>query len=46
MENGGKVIFIGDGRYDSMGFSAYYCTYVIMVSVDINNNFLNIYLAH
>ena len=31
MESGRKVIVIGDGRYDSPGFTAYYCTYVIMV---------------
>ena len=33
MESGSKVIIIGDGRHDSMGFSAYYCTYVIMVII-------------
>ena len=42
MNNGGKVIVIGDGRYDSPGYNGFYCTYTFIVSdrfvILFNNN--------
>ena len=31
VRKGAKVVAIGDGRHDSPGFTACYCTYIVMV---------------
>ena len=41
VERGGKVVIIGDGRYDSPGFTAFYCTYVVMVKLMSCSNYFN-----